>query len=251
MQSSFYSRLLSEVDGTRFSNQGGMMMGPKPRINIEDRGKVLELSEEGYSQRVIAVCVGCSQRRVCEILEKKKKLTGSVKDLKIPGRKRKTTRSEDRTMVGKSMSDRYKTAPEIKAKIQIEHGVNVSTSTTRRRLREAGHIGRKPGKKPRLTLRHKKARLEFARTHKNWTAEQWSQTIFSDESRVLLHRSDGRVYVRRMAGEEFMGDSVQPTVKHRGWWDHGFPSDRLNILTVSMSCRSAAVIRTREGPTKY
>ena len=63
---------------------------------------------------------------------------------------------------------------------------------------------------------HKKARLDFARTHKDWTAEQWSQTIFSDESRFRLHRSDGRVYVRRMAGEEFMEDCVQPTVKHGG-----------------------------------
>ena len=57
MQSSFYSRLLLEVDGTRFSNQGGKIMGPKPRISLEDRGKVLTLSEEDYSQRVIAVRV--------------------------------------------------------------------------------------------------------------------------------------------------------------------------------------------------
>ena len=50
MQSSFNSRLLLEVDGTMFSNQGGKIMGPKPRINFEDRGKVLALSEEGYSK---------------------------------------------------------------------------------------------------------------------------------------------------------------------------------------------------------
>ena len=64
--------------------------------------------------------------------------------------------------------------------------------------------------------RHKKARLEFAQTHKDWTAERRSQVIFSDESRFLLHRNDGRVYVRRMAGEEFMEDCVQPTMEHRG-----------------------------------
>ena len=37
--------------------QGGKIMGPKPRISLEDTGKVLALSEEGYSQRVIAVRV--------------------------------------------------------------------------------------------------------------------------------------------------------------------------------------------------
>ena len=52
----------------------------------------------------------------------------------------------------------------------------------------------------------KEARLEFARSHKDWTAE----------SRFRMHWSDGRVYVRRMAGEEFMKDCIQPTVKHGG-----------------------------------
>ena len=31
------------------------------------------------------------------------------------------------------------------------------------------------------------------RTHKDWTAEQWSEVIFSDESSFLFHRSDERV----------------------------------------------------------
>ena len=91
-----------------------------------------------------------------------------MEDLKIPGRKRKTTRREDRTMIRKSMSDYHKTAPEIKAEMQLEHGVSV----------EAELIGRKPRKKPCLTSRHtEKSRLEFARTHKDWTVEQWSQVI--------------------------------------------------------------------------
>ena len=111
-------------------------MGSKPRISLEDLGNVLAMSEEGYSQREIAVRAGCSQRTVCDVLKEKKRIIGSVQDLKIPGRKRKKT-------------------PEIKAKMQLEHGVSVSTPTTRRRLREAGHIGRKLRKKPRLTARHK------------------------------------------------------------------------------------------------
>ena len=41
-----------KVDGTKFSNQGGKIMKQKPRICLEDRGKVLALPEEGYSQQV-------------------------------------------------------------------------------------------------------------------------------------------------------------------------------------------------------
>ena len=40
--------------------------------------------------------------------------------------------------------------------------------------------------------------------------------IFRDESRSLIHRTDGRVYVRRIVGEALNVNCVQSTVKHRG-----------------------------------
>ena len=58
-------------------------------------------------------------------------------------------------MVRKSKSNRCKAAPWNKAEMQIEHGESVSTSTTRRTLREAGPNGRKP----RYYLHHKCAVL--------------------------------------------------------------------------------------------
>ena len=127
------------------------IMGPRPRISLENRGKVLALSEERYSKREIADRVDCSQRRFRDIL-KKQRLTGNVKDLKIPGRKRKTTKREDRVIVTKSKSSRYKTPLEINVDMQIEHSVSDSTSTIQRKLRKAGLNGRKPRKKPSLLL---------------------------------------------------------------------------------------------------
>ena len=175
----------------------------------------MALSEEGYSQRAVARRAGCSQRSVSVILRKQRH-TGCVRDHEIIGRKRKTTIKEDRLIVRKSKADRFKTATEIKAEMQMEHGVRISSSTIRRRSREAGLNGCKTRKKPRLTARHKKARLEFARLHKNWTARQWSRVVFSDESRFLINRSDGRAYVRRMVGEALNQNCVQSTVQHGG-----------------------------------
>ena len=108
-------------------------MSPKRRISLEDRGKMLSLSEEGYTQREIAACVGCTQQKASQI----------------------ATRLHHK----------------IKAEMLIEHGVNISFSTTQRRLREAGLKSCKPRKKPRLTARYKKPRLQFAQAHKDWTAE--------------------------------------------------------------------------------
>ena len=173
----------------------------------------MALSEEGYTQRVIAAHVGCTQASVSGIL-KKKMVYGNVKDAKIPGRKRKTSQKEDRIVVRKSKTDRFKTASQIKAEMQTDYDVDISVSTTRRRLREASLNACRPQKKPRLTSCHKKKRLDFAKAHQNWTAEQWTQVVFSDESRFLLHRSDGRIFVRRMTGEEVKENCVQPTVRH-------------------------------------
>ena len=91
----------------------------------------------------------CSLRSVSNNL-KKQRLIGNVIELKIPGQKRKTKKRDDRIMVRKSKSNRSKTAPENKAEMQIEHGESVSTSTTQRRLREAGPNGRTP----RYSLHH-------------------------------------------------------------------------------------------------
>ena len=110
-------------------------MGPKPRISLENRGKIIALAEEQYPHREIAARVGCSHGAVGEIV-RKHRLTGSVTDRKIPGRGRKTTARQDRLLVRKSLADRFKTAPQVKAEMLLEHGVDISTSTAQRRLRE-------------------------------------------------------------------------------------------------------------------
>ena len=141
---------------------------------------------------------------------------GHYEDVKIPDRKRKTSQRQDRIVVRKSKADRFKTAPQNEAEMQIDYGVDISVSTTRRRLREAGLNAYRPRKKPRLTSHHKKKRLDFAKAYKNWTVEQWAQVVFSDESRLLLHRGDGRMFVKRMTGQELKDSCVQPTVRHGG-----------------------------------
>ena len=62
----------------------------------------MALSEESYTQRVIAVHVGCTQPSVSGIFKKKMVYE---KDAKIPGRKRKTSQKEDRIVVRKSKAD--------------------------------------------------------------------------------------------------------------------------------------------------
>ena len=63
--------------------------------------------------------------------------------------------------------------------------------------------------------------------------ENRSKVLFSDVSRFTFHRSDGHVYVRRMAGEKFNDHSVIKSVGiivHMGmyqlYWDVLFFFDK-------------------------
>ena len=187
----------------------------KKRIPIENRGKVVALRDMGLSCREVAARVGCSVGAVSEIMKKYQE-TGTVVDKPISGRKRVTTQRQDRIMTRISLADRRKTALQISACLKEHHNFAVSVSTVQRRLREVGLKAYRARKKPRLTLTHRQKRLQFAVKHRYWTAAEWSKVVFSDESRFLLYRNDGRPFVRRRPGEAYRPDCVQPTLKHGG-----------------------------------
>ena len=54
--------------------------------------------------------------------------------------------------------------------------------------------------------------LNWAKTHVNWTAQQW-YIVWSDETKISLFRSDGIKYVRRRIGD-LHPDCIILTVKH-------------------------------------
>ena len=91
-----------------------------------------------------------------------------------------------------------------------------STATVKRRLADAGLNGRIARRKPLLLPRHKAARLQWAKEHKDWTVEKWNSVVWSDESKFNVFHSDGRTYVRRRKSEEFDERCVVGTVKHGG-----------------------------------
>ena len=187
----------------------------KPRISIEDRGRIVAYREMGYSYRAIAKPIGCSVGAVHHVIQKKQE-TGTVIDRHISGRKRITTQREDRIITRISLATRSKTAPRIRASLGEHHGIVLSVSTVQRRLRGVGLKVYRARKKPRLTQNHRRKRMEFALKYRGWTASEWSNVVFSDESRFQLFRNDGRPFVRRRPGEGYRDDCVRPTLKHGG-----------------------------------
>ncbi|GFS70614.1 transposable element Tcb2 transposase [Trichonephila clavipes] len=72
---------------------------------------------------------------------------------------------------------------------------------SQRRLIE-GHLeSRHPLRVLPLTPTYQRLRLEWCRAQGNWTAAEWNQVVFSDESILNLSTDDNRVRVWRPCGE--------------------------------------------------
>ncbi|GFV09063.1 transposable element Tcb1 transposase [Trichonephila clavipes] len=66
------------------------------------------------------------------------------------------------------------------------------------------------------TAVHRRRGLEFARQYSSWTSTEWRQVAFSDESRFMLHRTDGRWRIRRETSERNHPATIAGTVQAGG-----------------------------------
>ena len=119
----------------------------------------------------------------------------------------------DRKLVRVSKNQPKLTALEVAKEAHVE---DVSRWTVARRLSEAGLHARIAAKKPFVSKKNIKARLDFAKTHVGWTEKDWKKVLWSDESKFNLINSDGIPYVRRPPNTRFDPKYTIGTVKHGG-----------------------------------
>uniref|UniRef100_A0AAY5KJH2 Transposase Tc1-like domain-containing protein n=1 Tax=Esox lucius TaxID=8010 RepID=A0AAY5KJH2_ESOLU len=112
---------------------------------------------------------------------------------------------------------------------------SICAATTRTTLRRMGYNSRRSHRVPLISTTNRKKRLKFARAHQNWTVEDWKNVAWSNESRFLLRRSDGRVRIWRKQNENMdpcshtlgplvpIGDRLNATAYLRIVSDHVHP----------------------------
>ncbi len=187
-------------------------MVPNRRLDMETRMRAVLLVEQGQSYRAVARQLGLNHKTVFSIVHKHQ-ATGSVADKTRSGRPKATTVREDRVLVRASLADRRLTSTDLRATMERQ-GVNLAARTVRKRLQAVGLRGCVAAKKPLLRPQTVKARLRFARQHKNWTLDQWQKVLWSDESSFQLFCGAKRAFVRRRVGERYSPQCIVPTVKH-------------------------------------
>jgi len=92
----------------------------------------------------------------------------------------------------------------------------LSLQTIRLHLKKAGMKSAVKKKRPLLTARHSKERLDYALKHQYWTLEDWKKVVWSDETKVNRLGSDGRKWMWKKQGEGLSNRVVEGTVKFGG-----------------------------------
>lgn len=177
--------------------------------------QIVALIESGRSQRDVARSLNHSQSTVQRVYHRFRE-TGLMVRRAGSGRRRKTSRQEDRFMVMSALRNRHQTAVDIKKIAQNQLNVRISEWTVRRRLQESNLRAYRPATGPKLHPHHRAARLDFARLHVNWSLEQWSRVLFSDECRMCLRSDDRRGRVLRRPGERYAQCAFSERVSYGG-----------------------------------
>ncbi len=140
--------------------------------------------------REIAKTLGVAKTTVWNILKKKER-TGELSNTKRPGRPRKTTVVDDRRILSLVKKTPFTTVGQIKNTLQ-EVGVCVSKSTIKRRLHQSEYRGFTTRCKPLVSLKNRKARLEFAKRHLKKPSQFWKTSYGQMRPRSTCTRVMGR-----------------------------------------------------------
>lgn len=113
------------------------------------------------------------------------------------------------------VSGLYKTAKEAHVHL-CDLGFRMSYQSCINQLKRLGFHAAIKKKKPLLSARHRQRRLAWAKSHENWTTDDWRRVIFSDETKINIWGSDGCKYYWVRPGDRMMDHHLDLTVKHGG-----------------------------------
>ena len=184
------------------------------------RAQALALKVMGIRSAEIQEITGIQHRTLQALFRKakergydpdtsKKILDIHVKDAPRSGRPTKQTPEVVENVISKmDRRGREKTCTEIAREVG-----GISDTTVWRILRKAGYNKTKPTRKPGLTEEMKKARLQFALDHKDWTFEDWKKVIWSDETSIVIGHRRGGYRIWRRAEERWNKSCIRPRWK--------------------------------------
>jgi transposase len=187
--------------------------------NVIQRARVHMYISIGYSLRQIAKEDSLPLSTVAGICKKYANTNWREQtylDSSRSGRPSKLTPSEKRNITRLITTRKLQTAVDVQAHLEANEDIKISAQTVRNVLKKTPLIARIKVKKPYLSAKHRRQRMEFANKYKDWTVEDWRKVIWSDESKFEIFGSRRRQYYWKRPGEQLQDAHIQQTVKHNG-----------------------------------
>jgi transposase len=185
------------------------------QLKIEEKARIMAWKEEGISLEAIAQRLGRHRSSIDRLINPARDL----KDGQLPermggsGRPRKLSKVVLAIIQRQIVKYPMMTAADLKSSLpELEE---ISERSIRRAiLKDLKMPSRSAAQKPLLTAGMKKKRLVFAQKYKDWTTEQWSRVMFSDESTFRCIRATKTKVCRSMGSDHYDSRYTVKTVKH-------------------------------------
>ncbi|GFY01887.1 transposable element Tcb2 transposase [Trichonephila clavipes] len=146
------------------------------------------------------------------------------------GHPRTTTAGDDQYIILQAKRGGRQSASVIAQQLSTATGRQVSWFTVARRLHKGGLFTHRPERCLPLKVDHRRHRLQWCREHKNWTTDQWSRVLFTDESRFSTRSDSQRVLIWREIGTWFYTSNIKE--RHH----YGGPEFFLEFLSGEALC---------------
>ncbi|GFY29587.1 transposable element Tcb2 transposase [Trichonephila clavipes] len=134
------------------------------------------------------------------------------------GGDRPTTKSagDGRYNILHAQRGRQLSASTIAHQLCTATGRQVSWFTVTRRLHKGGLFAHRPECCLSLKVGHRLHRLQWCREPKNWTTDQWSRVLFTDESRFSTRSDSQHVLIWREIGTRFYLSNTKERHRYSG-----------------------------------
>lgn len=179
------------------------------------KNTIIHLRNDGLTYAAIGKQLNISLFTVRSVVQKFND-TGSTENKIRTGRPRIFSAREKRDIIREVKKNPKISAPRLAGKVANTSQKTFSVQTIRNVLHEGNYYGRAARKKPFISERNRRKRLDFAKANVNQPAEFWNKVIFSDESKFNIFGSDGRQFVWRKPNTELETRHLTPTIKHGG-----------------------------------
>jgi hypothetical protein len=181
-------------------------------LSTADSNHILFLLNSGYSGEQISSQTGFSTATISRLRSRH-----CPYHTKSPGgRPSKLSDVDIRHAIRLIGSGKAENAVQVTRSLQNITNQPLSAQTVRNSMKKEGMKAVVKKKRPLLSKKHMRDRLDFAIAHKDWTTEDWKKIVWSDETKINRLGSDGRKWVWKKAGEGLSERLVEGTKKFGG-----------------------------------